>query len=95
MEAGPDFGVFSFLGGVAYGSAGVGDEERFDEGVGDDEATSFRHAPKRVLALISHFGDDVSRPAPGAIRVLAVEGEGAQGWVVIEADGTDEGLYGF
>lgn len=95
MEAGVDFGVFSLLGGVAYGRGGIGDEEGFDEGVGHDEAASLRHAPQRVFALVSDFGHDVRRPAPRTIRVLAVQREGAEGRVVVEADGADEGLDGF
>ena len=64
MEAGVDFGVFSLLGGVAYGRGGIGDEEGFDERVGDDEAAPFCHAAQRVFALVADFGNDVGGPAP-------------------------------
>jgi len=63
-----------------------------DEGVWGDEGTAFRHAADSVLSFVADFGDDEGSPAAGAVRVLAVEGEGTESWIVVKADGAEEVL---
>ena len=66
-----------------------------DKVIRGDELALLFHAAHAVLPFVPHLGHYVGGPAPRAVGVLAVEGEGAQGGVVVKADGAEEVFDGF